>query len=98
MYYHIIVNNCCGNKTTIETLCVLSCRLSDCKLRSKSCEALASVLKSANSLTELDLSNNVLKDSGIQHLSVGLSSTESQVQKLRSVLHYITYMLQNIYY
>ncbi|XP_076140040.1 NACHT, LRR and PYD domains-containing protein 3-like isoform X2 [Alosa pseudoharengus] len=57
-------------------------RLSDCKLRTKSCEAVASVLRSVNSLAELDLSNNVLKDSSLQHLSVGLSSPECKLQKL----------------
>ena len=65
------------------------CRLAECKLTDKSCGIVATVLQSPNTLTELDLSNNVLGDSGIQFLSNGLSSPHCKLQTLRLVL-YIT--------
>uniref|UniRef100_A0A3B4VCJ2 NACHT domain-containing protein n=1 Tax=Seriola dumerili TaxID=41447 RepID=A0A3B4VCJ2_SERDU len=50
-------------------------RLNGCNLSERSCEALASVLSSqSSSLRALDLSNNKLKDSGINLLSAGLKS------------------------
>ncbi|XP_042561915.1 NACHT, LRR and PYD domains-containing protein 12-like [Clupea harengus] len=57
--------------------------LADCKLTEESCKAVASALQSSVSLTELDLTNNDLKDSGIQLLSAGLSSPQCILQKLR---------------
>ncbi|XP_074481583.1 NACHT, LRR and PYD domains-containing protein 3-like isoform X1 [Sebastes fasciatus] len=47
-------------------------RLGLCKLSMRSCEALSSVLSSQCSLRELDLSNNDLRDLGVQQLAVGL--------------------------
>nr|XP_008289087.1 PREDICTED: NACHT, LRR and PYD domains-containing protein 3-like [Stegastes partitus] len=59
-------------------------RLSDCKLSEKSCEALSSVLSSqSSSLSELDLSNNNLKDSGVKLLSVGLGHSHCKLETLR---------------
>ncbi|KAL2086064.1 hypothetical protein ACEWY4_017123 [Coilia grayii] len=58
-------------------------RLAACKLTEKSCEILASVLQSPNSLTELDLSDNDLRDSGVQLLCKGLSSPHCHLQTLR---------------
>ncbi|XP_062394426.1 NACHT, LRR and PYD domains-containing protein 12-like isoform X1 [Sardina pilchardus] len=58
-------------------------RLADCKLTDKSCELVASVLQSPNSLIELDLSDNELGDSGVQLLSKGLSSPHCKLQTLR---------------
>lgn len=53
-------------------------------LNSPSCETLGSVLQSMDScLRELDLSNNNLKDSGLEWLSAGLNSCK--VEKLRFV-------------
>ncbi|XP_076137441.1 NACHT, LRR and PYD domains-containing protein 12-like [Alosa pseudoharengus] len=58
-------------------------RLTDCKLSARSCGIVASVLQSPNSLIELDLSHNVLRDSGVYLLSKGLSSSHCKLQTLR---------------
>ncbi|XP_041959882.1 NACHT, LRR and PYD domains-containing protein 3-like isoform X5 [Alosa sapidissima] len=58
-------------------------RFADCKLSDKSCEIVASVLQSANSLLQLDLSDNDLGDSGVQLLSKGLSSFNCKIHTLR---------------
>ncbi|KAM3602021.1 uncharacterized protein V6R79_023096 [Siganus canaliculatus] len=58
--------------------------LNVCKLTDKSCEALSSVLSSQSSnLTELDLSNNVLQDSGVNVLCTGLESPHCRLETLR---------------
>ncbi|XP_071374330.1 protein NLRC3-like isoform X2 [Centroberyx affinis] len=58
--------------------------LSGCKLSERSCEALASVLSyRSSSLRELDLSNNDLRDSGVQLLSAGLESPHCRLNNLR---------------
>ncbi|KAM3620353.1 uncharacterized protein V6R79_021986 [Siganus canaliculatus] len=56
-------------------------RLPECYITDRSCEALSSVL-SSSSLTELDLSNNELKDSGVKLLSAGLESPHCKVEHL----------------
>ncbi|XP_062387753.1 NACHT, LRR and PYD domains-containing protein 3-like [Sardina pilchardus] len=63
--------------------CFRKARLADCNLTNKSCEIVASVLQSLNSLIELDLSNNDLGDFGVQLLSEGLSSPHCKLQILR---------------
>ncbi|XP_058616123.1 NACHT, LRR and PYD domains-containing protein 3-like isoform X2 [Onychostoma macrolepis] len=58
-------------------------RLSNCKLTEESCSALTSVLSSdSSSLKELDLSNNILHDSGVKLLSDGLKEN-CKLEKLR---------------
>ncbi|XP_076139882.1 NACHT, LRR and PYD domains-containing protein 3-like isoform X2 [Alosa pseudoharengus] len=58
-------------------------RLGDCNLSGESCKPLATVLQSANSLIELDLSHNDLGDSGVNLLSKGLSHRNCNLQILR---------------
>ena len=73
-------------QSNILSFVTMFCRLAECTLTEKSCGIVATVLQSPNSLTELDLSNNVLRDSGVQLLSNGLSSPHCKLQTLRLVL------------
>ncbi|KAM4560477.1 protein NLRC3-like [Odontesthes bonariensis] len=56
--------------------------LSGCNLSKRSCKALSSILSQSSSLTELDLSNNDLKDSGVKQLSDGLQSPQCRLESL----------------
>ncbi|XP_067091733.1 NACHT, LRR and PYD domains-containing protein 14-like isoform X2 [Osmerus mordax] len=56
--------------------------LNDCNLSERCCEALASALPSSE-LTELDLSNNHLGDSGMNLLSAGLGNPLCKLETLR---------------
>ncbi|XP_054874943.1 uncharacterized protein LOC111568739 [Amphiprion ocellaris] len=57
--------------------------LSSCNLTDRSCEDLNSVLSCESfSLKHLDLSNNDLKDSGVNLLSAGLKSPNSELETL----------------
>ncbi|XP_068460379.1 NLR family CARD domain-containing protein 3-like [Clinocottus analis] len=57
--------------------------LSHCNLSERSCEALSSVLSSqSSSLKQLDLSNNMLQDSGVKLLSAGLESPHCTLESL----------------
>ncbi|XP_026014042.1 NACHT, LRR and PYD domains-containing protein 3-like isoform X2 [Astatotilapia calliptera] len=58
--------------------------LNGCFLSKRSCEALCSLLSSqSSSLTELDLSNNNLQDSGVKLLSDALQSPHCTLKTLR---------------
>ncbi|XP_031669601.1 NLR family CARD domain-containing protein 3-like [Oncorhynchus kisutch] len=58
--------------------------LSRCLVTEKSCASLVSALKSNPShLSELDLSNNDLKDSGVMLLSAGLGNAHCKLETLR---------------
>uniref|UniRef100_A0A3B4VBP5 NACHT domain-containing protein n=1 Tax=Seriola dumerili TaxID=41447 RepID=A0A3B4VBP5_SERDU len=72
-------------------------RLNGCNLSERSCEALASVLSSqSSSLRALDLSNNKLKDSGINLLSAGLKSPHCSILFLLTLVKcYLSYCLQS---
>lgn len=67
---------------TNPTPSTFSLRLDDCSLLSNSCEDLASVLSSNQTLTELKLNNNELGDCGLEKLCKGLMNPSCKLQKL----------------
>ncbi|XP_073340920.1 uncharacterized protein [Pagrus major] len=61
-----------------------SAKLNDCNLTADCSEVLASTLSSSsNELTHLNLSDNSLQDSGIEHLCPGLQSPNCRLKTLR---------------
>uniref|UniRef100_A0A3Q1FAL9 NACHT domain-containing protein n=1 Tax=Acanthochromis polyacanthus TaxID=80966 RepID=A0A3Q1FAL9_9TELE len=71
----------------VKTVFGMHCfsRLDRCNLTVNCCEVLASALSlSSTRLTALDLSDNNLKDSGVNLLSVGLRSSHCKLRSLRS--------------
>uniref|UniRef100_A0A8C3FXC3 NACHT, LRR and PYD domains-containing protein 3 n=1 Tax=Chrysemys picta bellii TaxID=8478 RepID=A0A8C3FXC3_CHRPI len=57
-------------------------KLECCLLTADCCNDLASVLGTNQTLTELDLRNNELRDSGVKHLCAGLKRENCKIQKL----------------
>ncbi|XP_076849546.1 NACHT, LRR and PYD domains-containing protein 3-like isoform X2 [Brachyhypopomus gauderio] len=57
--------------------------LSGCGLTEESCKSLTSVLQTENSLKELEINNNNLKDSGVEQLCAGLKSSNCKLEILR---------------
>lgn len=65
-------------------------RTAKCNLTAEACMSVTHVLQSENSLMELDLSRNDLRDEGIKFLSMGLASPYCKLRILRLVM-------QNVY-
>ncbi|XP_057183399.1 NACHT, LRR and PYD domains-containing protein 3-like isoform X2 [Triplophysa rosa] len=64
--------------------CCRKAILRDCDLTAECCESVSSALQSSNSpLTELDMSDNHLQDSGVKLISDGLKSTNCKLETLR---------------
>ncbi|KAL2093759.1 hypothetical protein ACEWY4_011071 [Coilia grayii] len=57
--------------------------LSDCSITAKSCSSLALVLSTTSSLKELNLSDNILEDSGVKQLALGLGNPHCSLEALR---------------
>ncbi|XP_076875345.1 NLR family CARD domain-containing protein 3-like isoform X2 [Brachyhypopomus gauderio] len=72
---------CVGLKSSNCKLEIL--RLSGCGLTEESCKSLTSVLQTDNSLKELEINNNNLKDSGVEQLCAGLKSSNCKLEILR---------------
>ncbi|XP_052445008.1 protein NLRC5 isoform X5 [Carassius gibelio] len=64
--------------------------LNDCNLTDESCSNLAKALKSDNSLIELNMSNNNLKDSGVKQLCIGLGNITCKLEILKLSNCYLT--------
>ncbi|XP_076851968.1 NACHT, LRR and PYD domains-containing protein 3-like [Brachyhypopomus gauderio] len=72
---------CAGLKSSNCILEIL--RLSLCGLTEESCKSLTSVLQTENSLKELEINNNDLKDSGVERFCAGLKSSNCKLEILR---------------
>ncbi|XP_062861068.1 NACHT, LRR and PYD domains-containing protein 12-like [Trichomycterus rosablanca] len=57
--------------------------LSSCNLTDRSCSALLTILNSESNLTEVDLSNNDLQDSGVELVCAGLKNQNCKLEILR---------------
>ncbi|KAI5094250.1 NACHT, LRR and PYD domains-containing protein 12 isoform X1 [Silurus meridionalis] len=74
----------CISSVLENPLCKLgTLRLCNCGVSVEGCAALTSALSSNLSLTELDMSNNNVGDSGVKVLSVVLENPHSSLAKLR---------------
>ncbi|XP_076846975.1 uncharacterized protein LOC143492533 [Brachyhypopomus gauderio] len=65
-------------------------RLAGCSLTKTSCEYLKSALQTKNSLKQLELNNNNLDHSGVEHLCAGLKSSHCKLEILRLASCYLT--------
>ncbi|XP_076854882.1 NACHT, LRR and PYD domains-containing protein 3-like isoform X2 [Brachyhypopomus gauderio] len=72
---------CAGLKSPHCKLEIL--RLSGCGLTEESCKSLTSVLQTENTLRELEVNYNDLKDSGVEQLCAGLISPHCKLEILR---------------
>uniref|UniRef100_A0A667ZP62 NACHT domain-containing protein n=1 Tax=Myripristis murdjan TaxID=586833 RepID=A0A667ZP62_9TELE len=70
-------------KRRLDICKICNYRLSGCGLKETHWEIVASALESNPHLTELDLSNNKLQDSGVKLLSAGLESPNCRLKTLR---------------
>lgn len=61
----------------------VSHRLANCDLEAEGCRHLASGLSGGQTLTELELSFNLLLDAGAEHLCRGLREPGCRLQRLR---------------
>uniref|UniRef100_A0A8B9GYS5 NACHT domain-containing protein n=1 Tax=Astyanax mexicanus TaxID=7994 RepID=A0A8B9GYS5_ASTMX len=83
-YNHFRGSNVFGQiNFTINKMFIFNTFLSGCNLTEQSCALLASVLSSKSSVRELDLSTNILHDSGVKLLSAGLENPHCKLQKLK---------------
>ncbi|XP_056622591.1 NACHT, LRR and PYD domains-containing protein 12 [Triplophysa dalaica] len=81
---------CAGLKGSNCKLEIL--RLAQCHLGHESCESLVSALCDVSCrLKELDLSGNDLKNSGLQHLLLGMENTERNLEILRKVFFVVKF-------
>ncbi|XP_036418220.1 NLR family CARD domain-containing protein 3-like [Colossoma macropomum] len=64
--------------------------LASCNLTTRSCEKLSSVLSPNCSLKELDLSNNDLKETGVELLSAGLRNSHCNLETLKLAICNLT--------
>ncbi|XP_039616343.1 NACHT, LRR and PYD domains-containing protein 3-like isoform X2 [Polypterus senegalus] len=74
----------CIRRLAPGLICCRCVRMTSCDLTSDCCSALYSALSAPRSrLTELDLSNNDLEDSGVIELCKGMRSENCKLEKLR---------------
>lgn len=64
-------------------MCNVLFRVNGCKLPVRSCAMLASALGKMSTLTELNLNENEVEDSGAQLIASGLNNPQCKLQVLR---------------
>uniref|UniRef100_A0AAY4AW42 NACHT domain-containing protein n=1 Tax=Denticeps clupeoides TaxID=299321 RepID=A0AAY4AW42_9TELE len=79
----ISVRNCRKARCKYDGHLLCLYRLGGCNLTASSCKTVAAALQSPDShLTDLDLSNNKILDSGVEHICVGLESSCCKLETL----------------